>query len=261
MNLDPKPPPPAYARLFGIDLKHRYYANGLCSDFAVIATDDTARLLRNHRCVVKPKANGIEIFVETVTDTDPKPIIKPKIAFSSNVTLSFELHLNNPEFELFTDPGPLKGESDWQITDAKQTKRYFGKLDINRDFNKVEGKSIEFFFSAKKAFWVYYLIANPAEGEEFSPQIQQSDEKISWELSNGSDPIFEHLKVQYHGMTVLRFISKERLPCRESGLRHIQLLLKEKAIIDNLPNPSWRNYFQLEDATANFHVVKYLPTH
>ena len=154
MNLDPKPPPPAYARLFGIDLKHRYYANGLCSDFAVVATDDTARLLRNHRCVVKPKANGIEIFVET--DTDHKPKIKPKIAFSPNVTLSFELHLNNPEFELFTDPAPLKGESDWQITYTKQSGRYFGKLDINRDFNKVEGNSIEFFFSAKKAFWVYY---------------------------------------------------------------------------------------------------------
>ena len=255
MSLDPKPPPPSHARLFGIDLKHSYYANGLCSDFAVIATDDTAKLLRNHRCVVKPKANGIEIYVETDTNH------KPKIAFSPKVTLSFELHLKNPEFELFTDPSPLKGESDWQITYAKPTGRYFGKLDIYRDFNKMEGKSIEFFFSAKKAFWVYYLIANPADGEEFSPQIQQPDEKISWELSNGSDPIFEHLKVQYHGMTVLRFISKERIPCRESGLRHIRLLLREKAIIDNLPNPSWRNYFQLKNATANFHVVKYLPTH
>ncbi len=262
----------SYARLFWIELKHSYYANGLCRDLDVVPSADTARLLRNHRCVVKPKANGAEIYVET------DKFGKPKIAFDGETTLSFGLCLNNPEFLLFTDSTPLRGKNGWGITYAKEVvianpkvraAPFFAKLDISRDFNRVDGERIEIEFSAKPVYWIYYLITDLKAGVTFSVAGQESS-GIIWEYKEETDPISVKLKMQYPDMAVLRFVSQKPAPCRESGLQAIQLLLEKNGtttvIIGNLPNPSWRNYFQLntaanqKSADAIYHVVTYLTT-
>ena len=80
----------------------------------------------------------------------------------------------------------------------------------------------------------------------------------------GTDRISQQLAGQYPGTRGLRFASEEMIPCREAGLQHIQLLFEGNTIIESLPNPSWRNYFQTKvDANggsvdAIFHVMKYL---
>jgi hypothetical protein len=248
-----------YALLFGLGLKHSYYSSGLCSDFALVPDSNTARLFRNHRCILKPNANGADIYVEMGDDE------KPKIAFSQNVTLSFELHLKNPEFPLFTDSALLDGDADYQITYRKQaTDNFFSKIDIQRDFNQVTGDKVEIAFSAKPALWVYYLVTDQGDSGTVFSVISPDSQAIAWKQENGQDRISQKLADQYPGTRQLRFISEQLVPCRESGLQHIQLLYGENIIIESLPNPSWRNYFQTEMAAnggsidAIFQVVKYL---
>ncbi|CAG0967765.1 hypothetical protein ANRL3_01295 [Anaerolineae bacterium] len=248
----------SHARLFGIDVKHTYYRSGLCGDFALAPTGDTERLLRNHRCVVKPKAHGADIYVETGGDG------KPKIAFWQDATLSFELRLKNPDFPLFTDPASPSGSAGFQITYPRQTlDKYFAKVDIRRDFNQPGG-DVEIVFSAKPVIWFYYLITDQGgSGTDFSVAGQDS-QAITWKQMEGADRISLKLAEQYPGMRRLRFASEQLIPCRESGLRHIQLLFGGNTIIESLPNPSWRNYFQTEreangvGGDAIFQVVKFL---
>lgn len=190
---------------------------------------------------------------------------KPKIAFSQNVTLSFELHLKNPEFPLFTDSAPLMGGDDYQITYRKQaTDKFFSRIDIQRDFNQVNGDKAEVAFSAKPIFWVYYLVTDQVDNGAGFSIVSPDSQVITWKQVNGQDRISQKLADQYPSTRQLRFISEQLVPCRESGLQHIQLLIGGNTIIESLPNPSWRNYFQTEmavngeNADAIFHVVKYL---
>lgn len=248
-----------YALLFELVLKHDYYSSGLCGDFAVVPEGNTARLLRNHRCLLKPKPSGADIFVE-VGDSG-----KPKIAFSQNITLSFELQLKNPEFPLFTDSAPLAVGADYQIAYRQQaTDAYFAKIDVRRDFNQVNGNPVEIAFSAKQVLWVFYLVTDQGDsGAGFSIAAPAS-QAISWKQALGQDRISRKLADQYPGTRQLRFTSEQLIPCRESGLQHIQLSFGGNTLIESLPNPSWRNYFHTETAAkegsveAIFQVVKYL---
>jgi hypothetical protein len=220
---------------------------------------DTERLLRNHRCVLKPRADGADVYVETGGDG------RPKIAFRPNAALSFALRLKNPEFPLFTDPAPPAGGGDWQITyPGGMADQYFAKIDIRRDFNQAGGAGVAIAFAAKPVLWVYYVITDQGgPGADFAV-AGQDPQKTTWKQVAGTDRVSQKLADQYPGMRRLRFASEQMIPCRESGLQQIQLLLGGNALIESLPNPSWRNYFQTEreagggSVDAIFHVVKYL---
>jgi len=249
----------SHARLFGIDVRHAYYNNGLCGDFALSPAVGTERLLRNHRCVVKPKANGADIYVETGGDG------KPKIPFWQDAMLSFELRLKNPGFPLFTDPAPPSGGAGFQITYPGRTAdKYFVKIDIRRDFNQVGGGNVEVAFSAKPVLWVYYVITDQGGANADFSVAGQDSQAITWKRVEGTDRISLKLADHYPDTRRLRFASEQMIPCRESGLQHIQLLFGGNTIIESLPNPSWRNYFQTEreagggSVDAIYHVVKYL---
>ncbi len=256
----------SHALLFGIDVKHTYYSSGLCGDFYVTSTSDTEKLLRNHRCLAKPRANGTDVYVETGGDG------KPKIAFWQNATLSFELHLKNPEFPLFTDFAQSAlpaGGGDFQITTcypgpSGMADQAFAKIDIHRNFNQARGGNIEIAFSAKPVCWVYYLITNQGGSSADFSVVRQESQTITWKRVEGTDRISQKLAGQYPGMRQVRFASEQMVPCRESGLPHIQLMFGGNTIIEHLPNPSWRNYFQTEMKAngeridAIFHVLKYL---
>lgn len=249
----------SHVRLLGIDVKHSYYSNGLCGDFTVVPDNDTERLFRNHRCVVKPKANGVDMYVETGSDG------KPKIAFSANATLSFGLYLKNPEFLLFTDSATLPGGTDYQITyPSQKTDNFFAKISVQRDFSQTVGNSVEIVFSAKPVLWVYYLITDQDGPDADFLVAAQNSEAITWKKMDGMDRISQKLAGQYPGMKQLRFTSEQLVPCREAGLQDIRLLLAGSTVIESLPNPSWRNYFQAKmeasggNVDAIFQVVKYM---
>ncbi|MDD5579907.1 MAG: hypothetical protein PHY16_11595 [Methylobacter sp.] len=66
-----------YSPLFMISLKHTFYDNGKCPAFSVTANTQTEKLLKNHRCVIKPDADGLCVYV---------PVDKqiPLISFDKN---------------------------------------------------------------------------------------------------------------------------------------------------------------------------------
>ena len=259
----------SHALLVAIGLTHSYYNKKLCSDFEVAPTSDTARLMQNHRCVLKPKSNGAEIYVETDDAS------KPKIPFQQNATLSFELRLKNPEFMLFTElmrtdgsslTHPSTEVSGAQISYAEEmADKFFARIDIQRDFNLIEGKDVAIAFSAKQVYWVYYLVTDQAGPTADFSVVGQDSQATTWKRLDGTDRISQHLMSQYQAnIKVLRFASEQAIRLRESGLKQIQLLFGGNKIIDSLPNPSRRNYFQTEmeagegSVDAIFQVVKFL---
>lgn len=248
-----------HARLFGIGLKHAFYSNGLCGDFKVAPDSATERLLKNHRCLVKPRFNGADVFVETGEDG------KPKIRFAPQDLLAFELRLQNPEFPLFTDSAPLSGGADFAmiVTDQNAYRFNFSsRLEIRRDFNQTGGDSIELAFSAKPVKWIYYLVTDqPGAGSQFSI-VAKDAPAVTWKLAAATDSMSLKLADQFPGMACHRFASEQLVPCRESGFKEIQLLQGGSTVIESLPNPSWRNYLQVEAANgtsvdAIFQIVKY----
>jgi len=249
----------SHAKLFGIVVRHGYYSDGLCADFALAPTGETEKLLRNHRCVVKPMAYGADIYVETEEDG------KPKIAFGQDATLSFELRLKTPELPLFTDATLPQENSDFQISyRSRLTDGFFAKVDIKRDFNQTDTANVEIGFSAKKIHWVYFLITDQGGLDKDFSIASPPSQKITWKPLDATDRISQKLTGQYPSMRCLPFASEQPIPCRESGLRHVQLLFGGNTIIESLPNPSWRDYFQTEivagggNVDAIFQVVKYL---
>lgn len=250
----------SYAHLLGIVLKHSYYGNGLCGDFSLAPSADSERLLRNHRCVLKTRASGSDIYVEVGDDG------RPRIPFGDGSTISFELRLRNPEFSLFTDPAALAGGEGYEIVypDPAKQESFFARIDIHRDFNQVDGKISELLFSARSMFWIYYLVTDQTDsGTGFSISARD-DPALTWKQAEGTDHFSRRLAGQYPGLRQLRFASEQMLPCREFGLRNVQLFLGGNAIVESLPSPSWRNYLQAEigeqgaRVDAVFHVLKYL---
>lgn len=83
--------------IFAVRVTHSYYVDGRCPDFLIVPNLETERLLRNHRCVVKSLPDGIRVL--TPVDEEGKPFI----AFPDEMTFTFHLRLQNPDFTLFTD--------------------------------------------------------------------------------------------------------------------------------------------------------------
>ena len=208
--------------------------------------------------MVKTRPGGTDAYVEV--DATGKPLIP----FAKNSVLSFNLILRNPEFQLFTDATPLAGGGDYQL--AYSTQKSAGcylSVAVRRDFNQLPGNNLQLSFSAKKMLWVYYLVTDRGDANtDYS--ITAADPLITWKLDNSTDDVSDKLALQYPGKRVLRFSSELLLPCREEGLSGMRLLAAGTSVMENLPSPSWRNFFKAKMAAtgeyvdAMFQIVKYL---
>lgn len=246
-----------HAKLMGIDLKHNYARSGWCTDFDVAAAPDTGIRLQNHRCVLKPRAGGADLYVEV--DTAGKPLIP----FAKGVELSFELLLRNPEFALYTDPAPLAEGPDYRLIYPAGRARCYLTVAVRRAFNQAAGPNLELAFPAKKLLWVYYVVTDRT-GADSDFAIAPADPQLAWKLDNSSDELAAKLAQQYQGARVLRFVSGQLLPCREDGLAGMRLLYAGTQVMQNLPSPSWRNFYRAkmaatgQDVDAMMQIVKYL---
>ncbi len=97
-----------YCPIIDLRIRHAYYADGRCADFAVEPDAETQRLLAGCRCVVHGFPDGIRVSTPT---TDDGSHFAPLPAGKS---LGFHLRLKNADFRLFTDltefrdhPAPL----------------------------------------------------------------------------------------------------------------------------------------------------------
>ncbi len=81
-----------YTQLFGLSLKHPYYSDGVCPDFAIEPASSTLGLLAKYRCVLKSGPGWVRAF------NDPTLLCPDK-----GDTFTFRLRLKNPNFRVFTD--------------------------------------------------------------------------------------------------------------------------------------------------------------
>jgi hypothetical protein len=246
-----------YSPLVMLTLKHSFYEHGGCPDFKITPSSKTATLLNNHRCIVKPNMYGLTIYA-------PVENQQPLIRFADGSELFFDFILQNDEFPLYTDGGveysnptglqlyqagnSIKPEQAI-LNVAKTNEPLFG-IAMQRDFNQINAMpgSDEIRFFAKPVLWFYYLVTDPANSEQLAiVDASQDASKTIWQrhTSLEGDSIYIQLGKQYPGMAIICFVSSQVLDCRESGSRHLQLKLGDHVVFEQLPSPSYRNYFQI----------------
>ncbi|MEI6334530.1 MAG: hypothetical protein WCS87_08230 [Methylococcaceae bacterium] len=260
-----------YLPLIIIRIKHNFYDSGNCPDFSVIADPQTARLLTNHRCRVKPDAYGFTVYVPVENE-------QPLIKFADDCQWSFDLKLKRDDFALYTDsrlelsnPSGLqlhqKGlgiNPEQGVSTAVNADEALLSITVQRDFNNIKKlpETDEIRFFAKPVLYVYYVVTNPGNSEQLL--IVDTADKTTWIVQTLSDKdhINAKLTLQYPGMTIVCFACEQTLTCRESGAQHLQLKLDGHIVFDCLPSPRYQHQTQLQTASkptdAIYEIVTYL---
>ncbi len=130
-------------------------------------------------------------------------------------------------------------------------------------------------FPAKLARWVYYCItdikSDPGDFHISGPDSRSGvtfGDKNRTDLTKAPDPadgVANELAQRYPGVRRLRFVSDERVPCRQAP-RKLALTVDGNQLSTALPNPPLHNYAslqiqvgdRLQKQDALFQVVKYL---
>lgn len=85
-----------YRVLFSIQLLHRYYINGKCSDAELLPTEECKQNIQRYRLVMKRLPYGVQFLSPVVEDEDMIPL-------DANMTFRFFLKIKNEGFLQFTD--------------------------------------------------------------------------------------------------------------------------------------------------------------
>ena len=169
-----------HAEVATLLLRHEYYADGRCPDFAIEPSAETARLLRNHRCLCGTSPDGVRIL------TQLNATGQPFLPLPAAVTLRLELRLQNREFALFTDlTGLDRGAAVPQFTNAGAAVGNATELQLARNAPERPRRAPEVFaevelhltamdraapppppfyivFRAKRTRWAYYCVTDLA---------------------------------------------------------------------------------------------------
>lgn len=265
-----------YLPLAMIGLKHSFFDHGLCADFTVTPDPKTAVLLNNHRCVIKPGTYGLRVYV-------PVESQQPLIPFAKDSRLFFDCALRHKGFSLYSDrriqlsnPLELQIYQAGNVVNSEQEFIVTGNSDqplfsiaIQRDFNRnnvAAGHIDEVCFFAKPVQWIYYIVTDSGSAEQLTiVDGSQSADKTTWRryIPLTGDKIFNNLSLQYPSMSVICFISEQTLACRESNNYLLRLMHGEHAVFEQLPGPSYQNFFPIEalpgskPVDAVYQIVKY----
>ncbi|KAA3613658.1 MAG: hypothetical protein DWQ05_15365 [Calditrichaeota bacterium] len=115
-----------YRPLLSLKIEHEYYSDRRCDDLTFHTLPETDQLLRNHRCIVKHRGDGIDILTQVKEDNSAFLRIAP------GNKMRFLLRLDNARFPLFTDlreygnksKPVFKNESDSEILLLKSQVKY-----------------------------------------------------------------------------------------------------------------------------------------
>lgn len=249
-----------YSPLVSIDLKHTYYDDGNCPDFSVVATEQTKKLLNNHRCVIKPNGTGLRVYLPL----DPKNNDKPMIPFADPCHLLFDFNLQTHEFAQYTDQriefsnaselvlyqhGVVVIDTARGILTTPTANKPLLTIALNRDFNQIKASPYtdEIRFFAKPVLWFYYVVADPTKSDQLAIANADTQDATTWQrlTQTNGDRIYTQLTQQYPDKVITRFASGQAIECHESCARHFQLTQGATALLDYLPAPNYRNFFTL----------------
>ncbi len=86
-----------YQIVFTVDILHDYYSSGICPDFEVLPSPDTASFLRAHGMLCKFTGSRLTVLIRVGADE------KPHSPLSISARMKFYLKLNNSHFNNFTN--------------------------------------------------------------------------------------------------------------------------------------------------------------
>ena len=278
-----------YSPVFNLAIRHSYYLNGVCRDLSVVATQETQRLLKNHRCLLRARLDGVLCSIEMGDNG------LPLIGVETSAKLSFNLIQQNADFGLVTDlekipqkaplivpaePDVAKGGTSQLTLGATALGRViFASVDIPGSvFSKPGSEPAQFFidFQAKQARWIYYWVTDmKLAGKDVRiVDLESSATPLVFSPSNRTDlvqspdpndSLAAELATRYPGLNRMRFASDNAVPCQESP-RRLTLQLDGHNFPDSLPSLSPRSYTHwpftsqrnLVQQSALFQVVKYV---
>jgi hypothetical protein len=281
---------------FVVHLTHSYYADGRCLDFRVEPTCHTRRLLSNHRCVLEPRPNGVQVFA---TVTDQGSLLIP---LRQDAAFTFDLHLVNSDFARFTDLAALDAISAPLFTNAdlppgdmpqlalvsrtraapaisRPAAKVFAAVEIRHNDTLAPGadgpRTFHVTFQAKQARWVYYLVTDLSYSGDAIQIVDAAASPLVFSGANRrdlnqepapSDAVAQRLASRYPDLRRFRFVSDGLVSCQQTSRKQIYLYLDGTRVAGALPNPSTRHAITmavdshdtaLQD-DALFHIVKHI---
>lgn len=271
-------------------LRHAYYTDGRCCDFAIVPSDDTLRLLKNHRCLMSIVSDSLRIACP-VDDADSL-----FIPFASDTILRFQLQLLNHELALFTDltglsesgaaqtplfanasATPAAGETEVALQPATSgdgttyTPGVFANLEIKLP-NVASGSAWQpvtytVSFAARKVYWAYYCITDlttdisALQIVDASPSGSTNVVVFSStnrrDLTSDPDPADTtgtRLLTQYAALRCVRMTSDELVVLQQQPRKYLELRQGDERLMGPLPNPSLR---QVARDDLLFRIITY----
>jgi hypothetical protein len=263
------------AAIFDLAVGHSYYADGICPDFALEPTSDTERLLRNHRCILKPRRDGLSTLAELNDNGDPA------IAVDTAAKFRFNMRLRSDDFPLFTnlaaihkltapryapgaadvskgDPLTLSAEDAPPGKDAPPGNGIFAVIEIPGAVFASPKKSwpvrLRVNFEPKRARWIYYCVTDMNLAGRDLQLVEQADTGtpqpvLAFSAANrtdlrqspdAGDAVATQLASRYPDWARIRFVSDDVVACRQSP-RRLSLQLGGNDFPDVLPMPPLRN--------------------
>src|SRR5678816_387124 len=280
--------PVRYVAILDLVVTHAFYADGRCADLAIELSDETARLLRNHRCIVGSSSSGVRVQAAL----DPATA-RPFLPLAPDAVLRFRLRLDNADFGLFTDLDAMAGLSSPLFTNAApagggpgeltlvagataQPPGVFAEVEIHLDGWGLGGGIPAFVvaFKAKHWRWAYYCItdlvpnggdltivdASPAGTPDVLVFSAANTAKLD-EVPDPYDPIGVQLAGRYPAMRRLRMLSDKAVACFEEPKRYLELRHGADRLSGSLPNPSVRRVSRISTPGQSqdllFQILKY----
>lgn len=252
-------------------LKHAFYADQRCPDFAIEPSDATARLLRDHRCLLRSSPEGVQVL------SPQDPTGQPFLPLPGDAALLFYIEVRGGDFAVITDLTAISGHSAPVFTDEgagadgelrlapadparpRLPRGVFAAVEI-RPGSAPRPARFQVSFPARQARWAYYCVTDlsPAGGEltvvDASPAGAEGALRFSAATLDPVDPIVAQIESRYPGMRCVCFVSDQPVAARAEPRKSLELRLGPDRVAGPLPNPSMQSAAK-EDLL--FQIVKY----
>lgn len=280
-----------YATLFELSITHPYYRDGLCPDFTLVPSAETASLLRRVCCRFMPLPYGGRVVA--ALDADAARLL---VSLEGGASLRFHLALQNDDFALFTDlsglamvplftnadlPAGQGGElSLLSRTGARLPQGMFAAVEILLAVAVPVPVAPRFrvAFQARAARWAYYCLtdlpapSSAADGQELTITDAQpagsaavvfsaANRASLDEAAAAADPVARQQLALHPGMRCVRFLSDGAVVCCEEPRKYLELRRGAERLLAPLPNPSIRSFARMPPPHAAqdllFQVLRY----
>lgn len=274
-----------HATLLELRLRHLFYTDRRCPDLAIDPSENTAHLLRKHRCLLQAGPG----LVRVITPLDGAG--RPLLPLPAGASLCFALRPTNGDLSLFTDlsaivstPSPLFSNAglaaftndELELTSrttadpetgkqvpVRQTPGVLAEVEIILHSGSSLGRDLpaavfQITLQPRSWRWAYYCLTDLSAGggaltiADTSPPGTADAPRFgdaSWtdhDSPDLSDPIAQQLTARHTRMRCVRFVSEQAIACREEPRISLALRLDGDRVSSPLPNPSVRSFTRRE---------------